>query len=185
MSYFKQPLCYGLPTDRFFDRIESTPEPLRLFDPEICDLANKGRIFQRRLQDWHKQTIAHENSSDVHTKLALAVHHALRLFICMNYMFYTFWDDESIPKLTSSEMETHISAIVDHAGDIIERSDIPGLMLLFPLRIAGANTGESLHKRRILQLLDRVSQKGFVVSNRITVDLQEVWAYKAAQSMET
>ena len=118
-----------------------------------------------------------------HFKLELAIFHALQLFICMNYTFYTCWDGLSIPRLTEGEIETHVSAVICYAGEILHHSGIPGLLLLFPLRIAGTNTNEPLQKDRVLRLLSRISQTGFVVSKQITVDLEDVWAYKASQTL--
>lgn len=96
----------------------------------------------------------------------------------MNYTFYTCWGEETIPRLTTSEIESHVSAIVCYAGQIVDSPNVPGLLMLFPLRMAGANTNDPSQKDRILRLLKRISQTGFIVSNRITVDLEEVWAYK-------
>jgi hypothetical protein len=102
----------------------------------------------------------------------------------MNYRFYTCWDEDSIPTLTTDEIESHVSAVISQASEVLNNSTIPGLLLLFPLRMAGANTNNPLQKDQIVRLLKRISETGFVVSNRIVVDLEEVWAYKAVLSIE-
>ena len=165
----------------FFDRIESIPESQRSCNPEIDDLAREGRVYQQQLLDWHSRTLVHSQPGDVYCKLELAVFHALQLFICMNYTFYKCWDDLSIPRLTEREMETHVSAVVCYSGEILDHAGIPGLLLLFPLRMAGANTNDPLQKERIVRLLSQISQTGFIVSKQIAGDLEDVWAYKASQ----
>ncbi|KAH7184588.1 uncharacterized protein B0J16DRAFT_414077 [Fusarium flagelliforme] len=167
----------------FFDCIESIPESRRVYDTDISHLGCEGRAHQQRLQDWHSQYLGDTEYGDVYCKLELAISHALQLLICMNYTFYTCWDEVTIPRLNTSETESHVSAILCYAGQIVDSSIIPGLLMLFPLRMAGANTNDRSQKDRILRLLERISQTGFIVSNRITVDLEEVWAYKALCSI--
>ncbi|XEU97497.1 hypothetical protein FSHL1_002783 [Fusarium sambucinum] len=162
----------------FFDQIGNIPEQLRSCHPCMCNLAGEGRMYQQRLREWHDRTLTPEDCLDFHDKLKLTVYHALQLFICMNYTFYTFWDEESIPRLTTNEVEVHVSAIITHVGDILDHSNISSLLLLFPLRMAGANTSNSLEKDQIIKFLNGISQKGFLVSNRIVVDLEEVWAFR-------
>ncbi|KAG8355340.1 hypothetical protein FVEN_g6776 [Fusarium venenatum] len=163
---------------KFFDHIESMPEHLRSCHPHISSLADEGRMYQQRLHEWHDRTLAIEDCVEFHDKLALTVYHALQLFICMNYTFYKFWDEHKIPRLDANETDVHVSAIIAHVGDILDHSNISSLLLLFPLRMAGANTSNASEKGQIMKLLRRISQNGFVVSNRIVVDLEEVWTYR-------
>ncbi|KAJ4026252.1 hypothetical protein NW752_001191 [Fusarium irregulare] len=165
-----------------FDRVESMTESQRSCHPEIDDLAQEGRVYQQRLLDWHNRALVQKQPGDGYCKLELAIFHALQLFICMNYTFYTCWDGLGIPSLAEGEIETHVSAVICYAGEILDHSGIPGLLLLFPLRMAGANTNEPLQKDSVLRLLSRISQTGFIVSKQITVDLEDVWTYKASQN---
>ncbi|RGP81833.1 hypothetical protein FLONG3_30 [Fusarium longipes] len=168
----------------FFDQIEDIPKQLRRSHPGIRSLAQEGCMYQRRLQDWHEQMLEHGNWLDGDCKLALIIYHALQLFVCMNYTFYTCWDEDSIPTLTTDEIESHVSTVTSQATELLESSSIPGILLLFPLRMAGANANSPFHKDRIIRLLERISETGFVVSKRIAVDLDEIWAYKALLNIE-
>ncbi|KAI1071473.1 hypothetical protein LB507_005479, partial [Fusarium sp. FIESC RH6] len=167
----------------FFDHIESIPQSKRSCHPNIDELAREGRAYQQRLLDWHNRALVQKQHGEAHFELELAIFHALQLFICMNYKFYTCWDELSIPRLTKGETETHVSTVLCYADEILDHSGIPGLLLLFPLRMAGANTNEPWQKDRVLRLLSRISQTGFIVSKQITVDLEDVWAYKASQTL--
>ncbi|RGP62921.1 beta-lactamase [Fusarium sporotrichioides] len=170
---------------RFFDQIECIPEQVRTCHPRIYSLAQEGRIYQQRLQQSHNQILALEPRLDSHGNLALTLYHALDLFLCMNYTFYALWDEDGIPRLSADNIEDHVSAIISHVREILDHSNISGLLLLFPLRMAGANTVEPSQKDQILRLLRKISEKGFVVSNRIVVDLEEVWAYKDLLRVDT
>lgn len=113
--------------------------------------------------------------------LALSNYSALQLFLAKNYTFYTCWEEQDIPSLAAHEIEAHAAAVVTLSNQILEHSNMPGVLLLFPLRMAGANTSQSLQKDETVRLLDRIAQKGFAVSGRIKRDLQELWEYQHAE----
>lgn len=166
--------------DSFFHQIEAIPENTRPSHPTIHALAQEGCQFQQQLQSWHDQITPNADHLDPYSKLALANFHALQLFLYWNYTFYTCWEGEDIPSLTSSEIGMHTTAMIALSDETLERSYIPGVLLLFTLRMAGVNTSNLLQKNEILRLLDRISQKGFIVSERIKIDLREVWEYQNA-----
>lgn len=113
--------------------------------------------------------------------LAMSKYHALQLFLSRNYTFYACWEGQDIPSLAAHEIEAHIIAVVNLSKQILEHYNIPGVLLLFPLRMAGANTSQSLQKDEIVRLLDRIAQKGLAVSERIKRDLQDLWEYQHAE----
>ncbi|KAL0767757.1 hypothetical protein CaCOL14_009996 [Colletotrichum acutatum] len=165
----------------FFDRIESIPEALRPGHPAMQALAEEGRCFQQRFRSWHDQMILHDDHHDPYCMLALSNYNALQLFLSMNYTFYTCWEEQDIPSLRAHEVEAHVTAVVALSNQILEHSNMPGVLLLFPLRMAGANTSQSSQKEETVRLLDRIAQKGFAVSGRIKRDLQELWEYRHAE----
>ncbi|KXH33569.1 hypothetical protein CNYM01_08772 [Colletotrichum nymphaeae SA-01] len=165
----------------FFDRIESIPDTLRPGHPAIHALAEQGRRFQQRLRSWHDQIIPRHSHNDPYRMLAISNYHALQFFLSRNYTFYACWEGQDIPSLAAHEIEAHVTAVVTLSNQILEYSNIPGILLLFPLRMAGANTSQSLQKDEIVRLLDRIATKGFAVSRRIKRDLQELWEYQHAE----
>lgn len=84
-----------------------------------------------------------------------------------------------MPRLEAGETDAHVEAVL-RACEAVQRSNIPGALLLFPLRMAGANTADADadRKERILKLLGRVHAQGFVVADRITVDLHDFWQHE-------
>lgn len=105
--------------------------------------------------------------------------HALVLFLCKNFTYYSFWGEVEVPRLVETKITAHVDTIMDLSELILEKSSIPGVLLLFPLRMAGSNATELRQRGRVSKLLARVSQKGFIISERITVDLQELWKYES------
>lgn len=172
-----------LTQDRFFERAESLPETIQTDHPDICALAAQGFIMLRRLEDWYESTIPQIQSPDAYLKLALANYHALHLFIYQNYTYYAFWDRSEIPILAEDEARTHIAVIIALSAEVINSSDIPGILTLFALRAAGVTAREMSERRAILVLLDQIAQKGFVVSRRIIEDLRGLWEYERLGSL--
>jgi hypothetical protein len=170
--------------DRFFEEIESMSEKIQPDHPEICALAAEGFVFLQRLEDWYQVTIPRIESQDAYLKLALAIYHALHLFIYKNYTYYTFWDRSEIPILAEDEARIRIAAIISSLTEIINDSHIPGILTLFTLRVAGVAASEPLERAAILGLLHQIAQKGFVVSRRIIVDLRVLWEYEGLGSLQ-
>ena len=148
----------------------------------MCQLADEGVRLQKQLQSWYNRTMKNSEHPDPHMKLALANYHSLQLFLCRNYSYYSCWEGKTLPTLTREEIIAHITAIVTLSNEILENSDIPGAVLLFPLRMVGANVTKASERVEVLRLLDRISQKGFIVSKRIRVDVQEIWKYQELSS---
>ncbi|KAF4995731.1 hypothetical protein FGRMN_4938 [Fusarium graminum] len=162
----------------FFEKTEFLNEALFVDDLDTSVLAGQGFVFLQRLQDWYQSTLPHVKTTDTHFKLALANYHSLCLLICKNYTYYDIWDLDSIPILTASEIEKHVDAVVALSTAILQDAVIPGILILFPLRIAGVNTTELSGRETILSLLDRIGRRGFLVSQRIIVDLRALWEYE-------
>jgi hypothetical protein len=169
--------------DRFFEQIESMTDTIQPDHPEICALAAEGFVFLQRLEDWYQVTIPQIESPDAYLKLALATYHALHLFIYKNYTYYVFWDRSEIPILAEDEARIRVAAIIALLTEIINESNIPGILTLFTLRVAGVAASEPSERTAILGLLHQIAQKGFVVSRRISLDLRGLWEYEGLGSL--
>ncbi|KAH6874074.1 hypothetical protein B0T10DRAFT_533100 [Thelonectria olida] len=167
---------------RFFDHIESIPQELRPGHPIIHELANEGMRIRRQLQCWHDHATLHPDRLNSYLNLALTNYHALALFLCRNYTFYNCWDEQQIPQLTTDDVSTHVDAVLALSEAILKVSSIPGLLLLFPLRMAGASAIAACQRDQTSRLLARVSQNGFLISERVKADLHELWAHERLRS---
>ncbi|KAK4092258.1 transcriptional regulator family: Fungal Specific TF [Purpureocillium lilacinum] len=160
---------------RFFKQIENIPPGERPCSPVIDDLARQGVALFRTIHAWEAATPAQNPFAD----LARANHLALELFFCKNFTYYDCWLGRQVPRLEAGETDAHVEAVL-RACEAVQRSNIPGALLLFPLRMAGANTADADadRKERILKLLGRVHAQGFVVADRIKVDLHDFWQHE-------
>ena len=160
------------------DQIESIPSPLRPFNPIIQALAHEGVEISNNLCQWHQDYLERSLPETAYTRLAQIDLHALILFLCHTYSYYECWGSLTIPSLTRSCVEDHVKAIIGLAESIQTASHVPGVLLLFALRVAGGHATNTMLMQMVIQRLDVVYWEGFIVSERIKSDLQEFWEYR-------
>ncbi|KGO75674.1 Protein of unknown function DUF3468 [Penicillium italicum] len=163
---------------RLFDNIESVPQEMRSFDPGLDALALEGLEIKQRLLNWQEESHLENPPVDSFTQLAVIVYHALLLYHCMNFTYYSCWMTRTIPRLTQSEVDKHVATILDLSQSLLSDTNIPAVLLLFPLRMAGVHVSEKHAQEKVLGTIRKIRQNGFVVSDRIEVDLQEFWHYE-------
>ena len=161
-----------------FEQAESISKGLCPAHLAIGRLACEGCRFQEQLQSWFTNIAPQFDHLDPYYNLALANYHALQLFLCKNYTFYTCWEGERAPSLTADMIARHTADAIALSDTVLRCSNIPGILLLFPLRMAGTNAVNASQKDEILKLLTQIFRNGFMVSERIRVDLREVWEYQ-------
>lgn len=169
---------------RLFDTVASVPQKLRSSDPGLDALALEGLEIKERLLNWQEGSYLKRFPVDPFTKLAVIVHRALLLYHCRNFTFYSCWMTRTIPQLNQSEVDKHVATILGLSQSLLSDTFIPGVLLLFPLRMAGAHVFESRAQEEILGTIRKIGQKGFIVADRIEVDLQEFWHYKLGKGTQ-
>ncbi|CAG8342242.1 unnamed protein product [Penicillium salamii] len=169
---------------RLFETIESVSEELTSFDPRLDALALEGLCIKEGILNWQEECHPETSAVDSFTQLAAIVHHALLLYHCNNFTYYSCWMTRMIPQLNHSEVDEHVAEILGLSQGLLSDTCIPAVLLLFPLRMAGVHVIESHEQGKVLEILRKIRQKGFVVSDRIEADLQEFWHYKLGKSAQ-
>jgi hypothetical protein len=159
----------------------SIPEEERLFSPAIIALAHEGTELDRKISNWCDSASLQPDPADPFTQLALAKYHAVRLFHCRNFTYYTCWHPGTSPQLDQTEIDGCVTAITDLCDKILHSSNIPGAILLFPLRMAGAHSKFEWQRNKVRNLLNQIHNSGFVVAERIQIDLFECWEFQDDQ----
>jgi hypothetical protein len=119
-----------------------------------------------------------ETQTDPYARLAVIIHGALLLYHCRNFTFYSCWEMHKIPQLYQREIDTQVALILSQSQIILSNTHIPGVLLLFPLRMAGTHVKCSTLQGEILDILYQIRRKGFVISDRIEADLQDLWHHE-------
>ncbi|CAI6099868.1 unnamed protein product [Clonostachys chloroleuca] len=81
---------------RFFEGIESIASDDRPLHPFISELAVDGCRLHEKLESWYIETATQRDESDPYSKLALAIYHALVLFLSGNYGYYSCWEGQRL-----------------------------------------------------------------------------------------
>ncbi|KID63407.1 C6 finger domain protein, partial [Metarhizium hybridum] len=185
--------CAGLPMDdmitlmlytasfsqSFFARIQQIPEPERCTHPSIGELGRQGIHVQGLLNTWYLQhgSALHSKSTAHECRLALIYYHTLLLFLSRNYTYYPCWAGKATPLLSHSAISDHARSIVALIDQLLQSSNVPGVMLLFPLRVVGSLLTETEARMGVVAQLNTIYWKGYVVADRVKVDLHDLWAF--------
>jgi hypothetical protein len=170
--------------NRFFCQIDSVQVPEPSNHPDIKALGLEGVRIQSRLKGWFLQyNEVLTTSNAVHeSKLSLIYFHTLLLFLSRNYTYYPYWSDSSAPLLEGGSIFNHTRCASDLMEQLLHTSCIPGVMLLFPLRVVGSLLSQTAERTRLMAQLDTIRCKGYAVADRVKTDLQELWALPSLPS---
>jgi hypothetical protein len=84
-----------------------------------------------------------------------------------------------VPTLTEGEIQDHRGTIVRLTSIILDGSNLSPVLLLFPLRVAGARSYQPWQQMEVLQLLGRI-EGTFAAAGAFTFDLGRVWKQMVA-----
>ena len=160
---------------RLFDEIESISPESRPFDIRLDALAIEGLEIKDLLLNWQQQSRLEWWQAGPFNDLAAVVHHALLLYHCRNFTYYSCWITRAVPQLHQAEVDKHVAAILDLSQRLLSDTYVPAVLLLFPLRMAGAYVSEINAQNKVLGSLREIRRKGFIVSDEIEVDLRQLW----------
>lgn len=152
--------------------------------PVVASLGVEGIYVQNLLHKWHSQ-----HSSALYTQhktpqntLSLIYYHTLLLFLSRNYTYYPYWTDKATPLLDSATIAYHTEQTMCLMEEL-QLSNVPGVMLLFPLRVVGSLLDDAATRSRLMKQLDAIYWKGFIVADRIKIDLEDLWAFMGLEDV--
>lgn len=87
-----------------------------------------------------------------------------------------YWVDLGalLPTLTEDDIQAHVRCILELSQVVLERSRISAVLLLFPLRVAGARSRSSSQRETVSTLLGRI-ETTFSAAGAFRGDLQRLW----------
>lgn len=158
--------------------MDTIPEADRFTDPSVALLAVDGLNAQEAIYAWHTKTLLQlvQDDPNGYSNLALLYYHALLIFLSGNYDYFPYWDNLPAPVLSHAEIAEHLASILDLSDKVLLNSNIPGVMLFFPVTVAGSRAWGADQRCEVLHLLDQIYCRGFVVANKVRDGLLERWA---------
>jgi hypothetical protein len=178
----------GLRAMEFCEDAMQFPPDIQLMMTQ--SLADEGLILQSALQQWYAETTLWEQTSrsylecsasqsqpDTELLIAYAYFHSISIYLSGAYDYHEHWtwsDAPRAPILHRSQIEWHVSEVLRISQELLGIG-ISGVLLFFPLRVAGARAVDSLSRTTILNLLHTTVRRGFIVAEAFRVDLSELW----------
>ncbi|KAF4453683.1 hypothetical protein F53441_3692 [Fusarium austroafricanum] len=168
---------------------ENSPgHPQKRLD-DACDIAQDGFCFRQVLIDWEtKETFSDDltrekcNSvSDSFSLLARAFFSATSIYLSGVFDYeIPYWQEMGIvaPNLSEEEIQMHVITILTCTSTILHSSSISPLLVLFPLRVAGARSWQNWQQECIMQYLSTI-ERTFPVASAFKADLKRIWAQRS------
>jgi hypothetical protein len=166
------------------DWITSQPELFESF-------AHEGLALQRSLQQWCVSAerweqvsqfgASHDGipmNSDVELLVAYIYFNAISIYLSGSFDYHIHWTwpgAPCAPILPRRQIDHHVSEILRLSQELLGLG-VSGLMLFFPLRVAGARAVDVWSRNAILDLLHTTANRGFSVAEVFTADLSDLWA---------
>jgi hypothetical protein len=150
-------------------------------------LAEEGLILQSQLQKWRVETerwyhasrrSSEKGKPNVDFLLAYVYYHATSIYLSGTYDYHIHWtwpEAPCAPILPRTQIERHVSDILRLSQELLDLG-VSGVLVFFPLRVAGARAVDTSARETILDLLHTTVRRGFVVAEAFTIDLSELWA---------
>jgi hypothetical protein len=87
-----------------------------------------------------------------------------------------YWVDLGalLPTLTEDDIQAHVHCILELSQIVLERSRISAVLLLFPLRVAGARSRRTSQRETVSTLLGRI-ETTFSAAGAFRGDLERLW----------
>lgn len=178
----------GRSTRRMMGTVQAHPPESQLRHVLLKKSAAEGIRLQSALSSWKTFALSWSATSsmtttiDLQMMLATIYHHAISIYLSGTFDYFPYWDESGIPtpSISSSQVQAHVKAILGMVATALNETNLAGILFLFPLRVAGARAQSLEHRVEIARMLGIITQKGFVVADAFTMDLEELWEWKAA-----
>lgn len=154
------------------------PEKARM--EQIQVLATEGLSLQQSLQEWWEVSNMWEFAANLKGPEFLLAHvyyHAISIYLSGTFDYHIHWTAPTTaraPILARKDIEWHMRHILRLSSELLDYG-VAGVLLFFPLRVAGARAREAGDREHILQLLRTVTRRGYVVATAFTDDLSALW----------
>lgn len=143
--------------------------------------ASEGLTLHYELQLWY---IDHAQSdAEACTPISLLskiYHHTLAINLPFIFNFPHFVEyREYVPSISATELSTLLDEICDLLNSALRKTNLAGILLLWPLRVAGARTSSAEQAGHVLEMLREIKRRGFAVAQSFEDILMKRWQEKS------
>jgi hypothetical protein len=144
-------------------------------------LAAEGLLLQQSLHEWWDVSNAWKyatGASDPELLIAHVYYHAVSIYLSGTYDYHLHWTKPMAPCapiLARTEIEWHMRQVLRLSRELLA-AGVAGVLLFFPLRVAGARVRDAHDMHEVLSLFRSVLQRGYAVADALITDLSELWS---------
>ncbi|KAH8679029.1 hypothetical protein BGZ60DRAFT_402378 [Tricladium varicosporioides] len=157
---------------------------------ELLGIVNEGLSIQSSLLSWSEEArqwsasdsngVRNTSNNETHNSASLVAeiyYHASLIFLSGIFDYRSHhWKEVSTPSLPAIEIQNHVAAILSLSKRALNTTRIAGVLLFFPLRVAGARVRTVEEQQEILSMLHDIESRNFVVAGAFVEDLNSLWA---------
>jgi hypothetical protein len=150
----------------------------------LQDCIVDGHHIRTALNQWYSNFQANPKVPDTdgdennQSLLALTYFHAISIYLSGIFDYRHQFYQSNCPTLSQEVIQGHVDAIILCTQAALATTNLAGILLFVPLRIAGARVMKRGETEMIKVMLREVSKRGFVVADAFEDELREVWSEK-------
>lgn len=153
-------------------------------------LGKEGFVLQEALQQWWLVATAWESAYgdgvafgsvlpkvDTDSLIGQIYYHAVNIYLSGTYDYHRHWTCVDAPILSREMIDWHVKEILRISHELLAQG-VAGVLLFFPLRVAGARATDPDSRSTIIEVLRTTKRRGFVVAEAFVTDLLDLWSKK-------
>jgi hypothetical protein len=147
-------------------------------------VAAHGRALLQSLHLWWlKSRCQHEKetpSPDPQVALATIYYHATSIYLSGIFDYRHYLHDYAGPHLPQHVIDSHVNSIVAETQHALGSTKLAGILFFYSLRVAGSRATTLQQRSSIMEMLQVIKDRNFMVAEAFTVDLHKLWEQQSA-----
>jgi hypothetical protein len=150
---------------------------------KLDDLAVEGRAIREALNNWNtnfEQWIKAGSTPLLTSQSLLAkiYFHSISIYLSGIFDYRPQFNHINAPRLAQGVVQNLVDSIISTGLTTLRTTNLGGILLFFPLRVAGARVTSRQEAETIVQMLNEISKRSFVVADAFVTDLEDLWQGK-------
>ena len=158
--------------------------PVAALNSKLDELAVDGRAIRETLNNWNtnfEEWIKADSTPLLTSQSLLAkiYFHAISIYLSGIFDYRPQFNHINAPRLSQGVVQNHVDSIISTGLTTLRTTNLGGILLFFPLRVAGSRITRRQEAETIVQMLNEISKRSFVVADAFIIDLEDLWQCKS------
>lgn len=147
-------------------------------------IAACGRDLRKFLHSWWSKLHFWEEKEPIilNPQIALATiyYHATSIYLSGIFDHRQQLHGYGGPHLPQHVIDLHVNSILAGTGHALENTKLAGTLFFYPLRVAGSRATTLQQRSSIMEMLQVIKDRSFMVAEAFTSDLHNLWERQGA-----